>query len=104
MENYAATWTPQERAALREDTARVGLKARVAGRTAQDIAKDMLAIAHEGLKRRDHLSAGMVDETGYLAEVEDIAETGVTAAERLLELYHGPWGGDASRAFEACVY
>ena len=46
----------------------------------------------------------MVDETGYLAEVEEIAETGVTAAQRLLDLYHGPWQGDASRAFEACAY
>ncbi len=97
-------WTPEERAALRLDAARVGLKAQIAGRTAQDMAKDMLAIAHEGLKRRDHLSAGMVDETGYLAEVEEIAETGVTSAERLLEMYHGPWQGDASQAFEVCAY
>jgi glutamate--cysteine ligase len=97
-------WTAEERARLREDAARIGLKAEVGGRTAQAIAKDMLAIAHEGLKRRDALSAGMVDETGYLAEVEEIAETGVTAAERLLDLYHGPWKGDATRAFEACAY
>jgi glutamate--cysteine ligase len=97
-------WTCEERAALRLDAARVGLKAKIAGRTAQDLAKDMLAIAHEGLKRRDQLSAGMVDETGYLAEVEDIAETGVTSAERLLEMYHGPWRGDAAEAFEACAY
>ncbi len=97
-------WTPEERAHLREDAARVGLKAKIAGRTAQDVAKDMLAIAHEGLKRRDRLSAGMVDETAYLAEVEEIAETGVTAAERLLELYHGPWKGDVSRVFEECAY
>jgi glutamate--cysteine ligase len=99
-----AGWTAEQRAALRDDAARVGLKAQIAGRTAQDIAKDMLAIAHEGLKRRDQLSAGMVDETGYLAEVEEIAETGVTAAERLLELYHGPWRGDVSPVFEACAY
>jgi glutamate--cysteine ligase len=97
-------WTSEERRRLRDDAARMGLKARIAGRTAQDIAKDMLVIAHEGLKRRDHLSAGMVDETGYLSEVEDIAETGFTAAERLLELYHGPWAGDVSRVFEACAY
>ena len=59
--------------------ARLGLKAKVAGRPVQDVAKDMLAIAHEGLKRRNRLSAGMVDETNYLAELEDIADTGVTA-------------------------
>jgi glutamate--cysteine ligase len=45
-----------------------------------------------------------VDETGYLSEVEDIADTGFTAAERLLELYHGPWAGDVSQVFEACAY
>ena len=97
-------WTPEERARLRADAARVGLKAEIGGRTAQDIAKEMLAIAHEGLKRRDRLSAGMVDETAYLSEVEDIADTGVTAAERLLDLYHGPWQGDVSRVFEECAY
>jgi glutamate--cysteine ligase len=97
-------WTSEERAHLRADAAKIGLKAKIAGRTAQDLAKDMLAIAHEGLKRRDQLSAGMVDETSYLAKVEEIAESGVTAAERLLELYHGPWRGDVTRVFEECAY
>jgi glutamate--cysteine ligase len=97
-------WTSDERARLREDAARVGLKAKIAGRTAQDVAIDMLAIAHEGLKRRDRLSAGLVDETGYLADVQEIAESGVTAAERLLEAYHGPWAGDISHVFEDCAY
>ncbi|MDQ2859264.1 MAG: glutamate--cysteine ligase [Pseudomonadota bacterium] len=97
-------WTAEDRAKLRGDVARLGLKATVAGRSVQDLARAMLALAHQGLKRRNRLSAGMVDETGYLAELEDIADTGVTAAERLLELYHGPWEGDASRVFEACAY
>jgi glutamate--cysteine ligase len=97
-------WTREERAALRADAARIGLEATIAGRTAQAIAKDMLAIAHEGLKRRDALSAGMVDETGYLSEIEEIAETGVTAAERLLNLYHGPWQGEVSRVFAEFAY
>ncbi|MGI8841481.1 MAG: glutamate--cysteine ligase [Caulobacteraceae bacterium] len=97
-------WTAEDRAMLRGDVARLGLKASVAGRSVQAIAGDMLALAHQGLKRRNRLSAGMVDETGYLADLEDIADTGVTAAERLLELYHGPWRGDAGRVFEACAY
>ena len=97
-------WTREDRAGLRDDSARLGLKAEVAGRSARDVARDMLALARQGLKRRDRLSAGMVDETGYLAEIEEIAETGVTAAERLLDLYNGPWQGDAGRAFEACAY
>ncbi len=97
-------WTSEERAALRLDSARVGLKAQVAGRSLRDVAKDVVAIAKEGLKRRGHLDGGMSDETGYLRELEAIAESGVTPAERLLELYHGPWAGDVSRAFDELAY
>ena len=64
----------------------------------------MVAIAAEGLKRRARLSGGMVDETGYLAELEDIADSGLTAADRLLELYHGAWVGDVSRVFDEFPY
>ena len=70
----------------------------------QDVAKDTLAIAAEGLKRRGRLSGGLVDESGYLTELFDIAASGVTPAERLLELYNGPWAGDAGKVFEAFAY
>jgi glutamate--cysteine ligase len=46
----------------------------------------------------------MVDESNYLGELEDIAESGVTAAERLLGLYNGAWRGEASEVFEALAY
>jgi glutamate--cysteine ligase len=97
-------WTPADRGALREDATRLALKATVNGRSVQGIAVEMLALAREGLRRRNRLSAGMVDETGYLEELEDIAETGLTAAERLLELYHGPWQGNAGEVFDTFAY
>jgi len=97
-------WDIADHERLREDVARLGLKAEVGGRTVQDVAKDMLAIAGEGLKRRKRLSGGLVDETGYLAELDEIAASGITPAERLLELYNGPWAGDASKVFEAFAY
>lgn len=97
-------WKIEDHERLRADVARVGLKAEIAGRTAQDVAKDMVAIARQGLKARNRLSGGLVDETGYLAELEQIADSGITPAERLLELYHGPWQGDASRVFEDFAY
>ena len=97
-------WKIEDHERLRADVARVGLKARIGGRTVQDVAQDLLAIAHQGLKARNRLSAGMVDETGYLAELEEIAASGMTPAERILELYNGPWAGDASKVFEAFAY
>ena len=97
-------WAIEDHERLREDVARVGLKAKIGGRTAQDVAKDMIAIARSGLKNRNRLNGGMVDETGYLSELEEIANSGVTPAERLLELYHGPWKGDVTPVFEAFAY
>jgi glutamate--cysteine ligase len=97
-------WETADHERLREDVARLGLKATVAGRTVQDVAKDMLAIAREGLKRRNRLSGGLVDESGFLSELDEIAASGITPAERLVELYNGPWAGDASKVFEAFAY
>jgi glutamate--cysteine ligase len=97
-------WAPETREQLRLDAARIGLKADIEGRSARDVARDMVAIAKEGLQRRARLSAGGADETGFLSELEEIADSGVTPAERLLDLYHGPWNGDVSRAYEDLAY
>jgi glutamate--cysteine ligase len=97
-------WEVADHERLRADVARRGLKAEVAGRSVQDVAKDMLAIAREGLKRRNRLSGGLVDESGYLGELIEIADSGITPAERLLELYHGRWQGDAGKVFETFAY
>jgi glutamate--cysteine ligase len=97
-------WEIADHERLRTEVARLGLKAQVAGRSVQDVARDMLAIAREGLKRRNRLSGGLVDESGFLGELDEIAASGVTPAERLIELYEGPWGGDAGKAYESFAY
>jgi glutamate--cysteine ligase len=97
-------WKIEDHERLRGDVARVGLKAEIAGRSVQDVAKDMLEIARGGLRRRNRLSGGLVDESGYLGELDEIAASGITPAERLLELYHGPWQGDAGKVFESFAY
>jgi glutamate--cysteine ligase len=97
-------WTAEDRATLIRDVPRLALNAQVAGRPVRDVARDMVAIAAQGLRARGRLSGGLVDESSYLGELEDIADTGVTAAERLLALYNGPWQGDASQVFEAFAY
>ena len=97
-------WKIEDHERLRADVARLGLKAQIAGRSVQDVAKDMNAIAREGLKRRNRLSGGMVDETNYLSQLDEIADSGITQAERLLDLYNGPWAGDVSKVFESFAY
>ncbi len=97
-------WTTEERETLRRDVNRLGLKATVGGRTVQDIAKDVLAISHAGLKNRARLDGSFIDETTYLGELHEIADSGLTPAERLLEKFHGEWKGDINRVFVDCAY
>ena len=97
-------WDINDHERLRRDVTRLGLKAEVAGRSVRDIAVDLVNIAKQGLKNRARFSGGMVDERGYLSELEDIADSGVTPADRLLELYHGDWQGDVSRIYRDFAY
>jgi len=97
-------WSVEDRVRLRADSARLGLKATVAGRPLQEVTVQLLDIARHGLRRRARFSGGLVDETGYLSELEEIAESGITPAERLLERFRGPWGGDVKRAYQEFAY
>ncbi|WP_439472552.1 glutamate--cysteine ligase [Brevundimonas sp.] len=97
-------WDIADHERLRRDVTRLGLKAEVGGRSVRDIAVDMVAIAKQGLKNRARFSGGMVDERGYLSELEDIADSGLTPAERLLELYNGEWQGDLTRLYRDFAY
>ena len=97
-------WTTEDREGLRRDIPRLGLKATVAGRSVRDVAVDMVAIARSGLKARNRQDGGFIDETTYLGELEAIADSGLTPADRLLERYHGAWAGDISRIFTESAY
>src|SRR4051794_13994147 len=51
-------WSAEARQALRDEAPRLGFSARIAGRTARDIARDMLALARAGLTRRQRRDTG----------------------------------------------
>jgi len=97
-------WTMPEREKLRVDTPRIGFKAMVAGRSALDVAKDALAIAADGLKRRAFLNSNGADERMYLEPLIEFTEAGITPAERKLALYHGAWQGSVDPVFREFQY
>ena len=86
-------WTVDEIRALRAEVPRFALKATIRGRSLQDIARDALAIARDGLTSR-----GLGEEV-YLAPLEEIAASGLTQADRWLQRLDRAWGGDVSRIF-----
>ena len=102
--DLAKRWTAAEREQLRTDVPVQGLKARIAGRSVQEIAIDLLKVSEAGLMRRARKDGAGRNEAIYLAPLQEIAASGITAAERILALYNGPWRGDAGQAYESFSY
>ncbi len=102
--DIAKKWTAADRAQFYRDVPSQGLKAKIAGRTAQDIALELLDLAEAGLKARNRVDSQGQDETKFLAPLREIATSGITPAEQMLGLYHGAWKGDVTKAFDAYSY
>ncbi|MBB4659275.1 glutamate--cysteine ligase [Parvularcula dongshanensis] len=98
-----AHWTVDELRQLRGDAAQHGLQAEIGGETLQDVAKDVLGIASEGLKRRGKLDASGNDESGFLAPLHEIARTGNSFACNLLADYEGA-GGNTNVLFDRYAF
>ena len=102
--NLVKHWTAEERQALRDAVPTQGLKAMIRGRTVQDVARDVLQLSRAGLDARNQQSRKGRTESSFLDVLDETVSTGKTAADQLLELYHGAWKGDISRVFRDFAY
>ncbi|KZV31544.1 glutamate--cysteine ligase, chloroplastic [Dorcoceras hygrometricum] len=93
-----ADWTPEEREMLRNKVPKSGLKTPFRDGLLKHVAQDVVKLAQDGLERRGF------EETSFLNEVKEVVETGITPAEKLLELYHGKWGQSVDPVFEELRY
>ncbi|KAK6158255.1 hypothetical protein DH2020_005569 [Rehmannia glutinosa] len=75
-----------------------GLKTPFRDGLLKHVAQEVVKFAKDGLERRGF------KETGFLNEVTEVVNTGVTPAEKLLELYHGKWGQTVDPVFEELLY
>ena len=97
-------WSLEEREQLRRDVPRHGLKTKFRNRNAGDLAKEMVAIARAGLKRRARLDDQGRDETRFLDPVAEIAESGRTLADDMLAAYATRWDGKVDPVFTEKAY
>jgi glutamate--cysteine ligase len=97
-------WTAPERQKLRDDVPRLGFKAQIRGRFVFELAKDCLALAHAGLRRRNRVDSDGRDETKHLGGLDDVVARGRTPAEDLLEKYFGPWGRSVDPVYTEYAY
>ncbi len=94
-------WSMEEREHLRNAVPAQALDAPLPrGGTLRDLARHVLDIAHDGLVARGRQNSMGDNESGFLAPLKEIVESGKVPAQRLLDKYHGEWGGDISRVYE----
>jgi glutamate--cysteine ligase len=87
----------EDAAALRATVPREGLKAPWRGGTLQDLARDIVDIARDGLSARAHRDESGRDETVYLDPLAAIAAGEPTQAQHWLARFHQAWQGDVRR-------
>ena len=86
-------WSADERQALRDAVPVQALAANIHGRSLQAVARDVLALSEQGLKARD------LGEEVYLAPLHEIAASGQTRAQHLLQRYGADWRAKAVQIF-----
>jgi glutamate--cysteine ligase len=97
-------WSMEERLKLRMDVPKQGLRAMIRGRSVQSIALEIIDLARNGLNARQRLNPAGDNETGFLTPLQEVAERGVTPAERKLALFNGAWNGSVDPVFTECSY
>jgi glutamate--cysteine ligase len=90
--------------ALRDAVPRTGVNTKFGAGTLRDLAREVLAIATDGLRNRARENAQGQDESVYLVPLREIAEGGPSQAEHWLARYNGEWKGDAARIFPEAAF
>ena len=96
-------WSMEERLSLRDRVPKFGLATPFRGDMLLPVAREAVAIAEGGLKRRALTNSAGRDESIHLAPLIEIVSSGKTPAERLLANFAARWHGDIDKVFaERC--
>ncbi|MCB1475275.1 MAG: glutamate--cysteine ligase [Rhodobiaceae bacterium] len=97
-------WTAEERQALRDEVPRTGLRTPFRQTDVLALARRAVEISRSGLAARARGMGGDADETGFLDPLQEIVDSAMSPAERLLESFSTRWNGDIDRLFDEEAY
>lgn len=99
-------WDDETREGLRQQAGIHGLQASVNGIHMQDLAREVVAIAEQGLNNRARPAAGglVPDETHFLNALKESLDSGKVPADELLEKFNGEWNGDLTPIYREYSY
>jgi glutamate--cysteine ligase len=84
----------EEAVTMRAAVPKLGLSAPWRNATLRDLARDVVAIASDGLRARGRRDNAGNDESIYLSPLAEIANGAPNQAEHWLQRFHGEWNGD----------
>jgi glutamate--cysteine ligase len=93
------TWTADEREALRNAVPRSGLQAPLRGAPLAAVAAQAVAISAVGLRARARYNRAGEDESIYLTQLAEMAASGRTLADEMLDRYAHHWHHDVAPAY-----
>jgi glutamate--cysteine ligase len=94
-------WKARDIEEARRDAPRLGMRTVLGKQEMRALARTIVMLACDGLKRRNKRSESGSDETRYLASLIELVESDQTQAERLLALYNGEWRESIQPLFKA---
>jgi glutamate--cysteine ligase len=97
-------WSWDERMQFYHDSHRYALAARARKFSAADLAKEVIQIAWEGLKRQAALNENGDDETIYLQPLRDLVAQGKCPADLVLEKWEGELHHDIKKLIDYSAY
>ena len=97
-------WTIEDHDYLRSHAPRTGLSTKFQGLPLSDLAREVVEIAHAGLRKRRRLDQHGNDETVYLAPLDRAVASGLAPADELLAKWKGEWKGSFVRLFRDLAY
>jgi glutamate--cysteine ligase len=98
-------WSIADHQRIRDAVPREGLCTIMPdGRTMQDLGRDVIEIAAQGLSARGEVNSMGDNETGFLNPLRQIVDSGMSPAHQLLERFNGEWGGDMAKLYEAMSF
>jgi glutamate--cysteine ligase len=97
-------WSAAERQQLRDQVPKLGLAAKIRGRSVADLAAAVLKLSRAGLARRNRRDAAGRDESLYLDVLDERLARRKTPAEDLLDRFRGPWNGSVDPIYDEQAY
>ena len=97
-------WSWDERMELYHDSHRYALAARLRRFSLLDLARELLQIAWEGLRRQRALNANGEDETIYLRPLRNLLSQGKCPADLVLEKWEGELEHDIKKLIDYSAY